>query len=79
MTLVLAVPLVSVVWCCCDHSVYNVLLGALATVVSAMPLVSLVPIGVSVSCFGDHSVCSASGIIGVCLYFCELLWSSEIL
>ena len=28
---------------------------------------SLVPIGVSVSCFGDHSVSSASGVLGVCV------------
>ena len=30
---------------------------------------------VSVRCFGDNSVHSASGVIGVCSCICEVLWN----
>ena len=34
----------------------------------AVPLVSLVSVAVPVRCFGDHSACSAYGVLGVCFH-----------
>ena len=39
-------------------------------VVLVVPLVSIV---VSERCFGDSGACSASGVLGVCCCFCEVL------
>ena len=45
------------------------------TVVPEVPLVSLVPVGISASlCSDDHSACGASGVLGACWCFCEVLW-----
>ena len=34
----------------------------------------VVPVAVSVRCFGDSGACSASGALGVRCRVCEVLW-----
>ena len=41
---------------------------------SAMPMVSLVSLAVSVRCFSGSSAHSVSGVLVVCSYICEVLW-----